>query len=59
MQHTSFRPIESAQFNPAVVPTEIDRKHRNRMLWGEGTSYVANSNIVDETDIVKGRTFGM
>lgn len=40
MQQTSFRPIETTRFDPKVVPTEIDRKHRNRMLWGEGQFYL-------------------
>lgn len=35
MQHTCFRPIHKSEFNPLVVPTEVDFVHRNRLLWGE------------------------
>lgn len=35
MRHTCFRPINKTDFNPSVVPTEVDRMHRNRLLWGE------------------------
>lgn len=36
MRNTCFRPIDKSDFNPLVVPTEVDRMHRNRLLWGEG-----------------------
>ena len=36
MRNTCFRPIDKTDFNPLVVPTEVDRMHRNRLLWGEG-----------------------
>jgi len=36
MRNTCFRPIDKIDFNPLVVPTEVDRMHRNRLLWGEG-----------------------
>ncbi|KAJ7560083.1 hypothetical protein O6H91_04G112600 [Diphasiastrum complanatum] len=35
LQHTGFRPFETSEFDPLVVPTEVDRLHRNRLLWGE------------------------
>ncbi|KAL2623619.1 hypothetical protein R1flu_003824 [Riccia fluitans] len=35
MQHTTFRPIDLTDFDVMVVPTEVDRLHRNRLLWGE------------------------
>ncbi|KAH9530578.1 hypothetical protein CY35_20G010300 [Sphagnum magellanicum] len=35
MHHTSFRPVDTADFNPMIVPTEVDQMHRNRLLWGE------------------------
>ncbi|KAG6547781.1 hypothetical protein Mapa_010594 [Marchantia paleacea] len=35
MRHTTFRPIELTDFDVMVVPTEVDRLHRNRLLWGE------------------------
>jgi hypothetical protein len=36
MRHTSFRPVDTTDFNPMIVPTEVDQMHRNRLLWGEG-----------------------
>jgi CubicO group peptidase (beta-lactamase class C family) len=35
MRHTSFRPVDTTDFNPMIVPTEVDQMHRNRLLWGE------------------------
>eukprot|EP01018_Ginkgo_biloba_P010419 Gb_05105 [translate_table: standard] len=35
MQHTCFRPVHNSDFNPMVVPTEVDVVHRKRLLWGE------------------------
>eukprot|EP00850_Spirogloea_muscicola_P023797 SM000389S14638 [mRNA] locus=s389:54708:58761:+ [translate_table: standard] len=35
LKQTSFRPVESTDFDPIVVPTEVDVVHRNRLLWGE------------------------
>eukprot|EP00850_Spirogloea_muscicola_P004515 SM000019S05059 [mRNA] locus=s19:715974:720047:+ [translate_table: standard] len=44
LKQTSFRPVESTDFDPIVVPTEVDVVHRNRLLWGEGihdpTAYI-------------------
>ncbi|CAM6021560.1 unnamed protein product [Sphagnum balticum] len=35
MRHTSYRPVDTIDFNPMIVPTEVDQMHRNRLLWGE------------------------
>jgi hypothetical protein len=45
MRHTSFRPVDTTDFNPMIVPTEVDQMHRNRLLWGEGLDLLQSFQI--------------
>lgn len=35
LRQTHFRSPDRSEFDPTIVPTEVDLMHRNRLLWGE------------------------